>query len=262
MLKRRLIPTLFLKDGLMVRSESFEIHQVIGHPVTHVERMTQWDVDELIVIDISRNPDSYEIFREDQKFSGANDLLEFISNIAETCAMPLAFGGTIRTVDDVRRRIMNGADKVVVNTMVAESPDAVTQSAHIFGSQAIVVSVDYRGTGDDACVFTNSGKVAQQATPEEWARRAEAMGAGEVFLNAIDRDGKARGFDIETIERVSQAVRIPVIACGGAGHAGHFTACFKETQASGVAAGNIFHFTENAYPNIKRLLRSTRDDIR
>ena len=246
----------------MVRSQGFDTHQVIGHPLTHVTRMTQWDVDELIVIDISENANSYEIFRDDQKFKGAGDLLQFIASVAETCAMPLAFGGNIRSVEDVHARILNGADKITVNSMLVDAPAAVTEASRKFGAQAIVASIDYRMVEGEARTFTHLARRDQKVDPAAWARRAEDLGVGEILLNAVDRDGTGRGYDIETIARVAETVRVPVVACGGAGHQRHFKSCFDETKASGVAAGNIFHFTENAYPNIKRYLRTTRTDIR
>lgn len=246
----------------MVRSQAFSIHQIIGHPVTHVQRMTQWDVDELVILDISPNPNSYDIQREDQKWNGSKDLLDFISLIASTCAMPLSFGGTVRSLDHVGERIANGADKVVINSAMAENEALITQSAETFGSQAIIVSIDYRIVDGRARVFTHHAAIDQGVSPMEWARRAERLGAGEILLNAIDRDGTAQGYDIDIIAAVSDAVQIPVIACGGAGHQSHFRKVFDSTSASAVAAGNIFHFTENAYPRAKTYLRQHRNDIR
>lgn len=262
MLKRRLIPVLFLQNGLMVRSENFSEHQVIGHPVSHVERLTQWDVDELVILDISRDPNQYEIKRNDHKHKGSGNLLEFIERIAETCAVPLSFGGLVRSAEDVRVRIAHGADKVVVNSLMAENPEVISQAARQFGSQAIVVSIDYRSGGATPRVFTHHATRDSGVTPWDWARSAEELGAGEIFLNAVDRDGTARGYDIDTINRVVAAVEIPVVACGGAGHISHFRKCFSETGAAAVAAGNIFHFTENAYPRAKASLRDVFDDIR
>lgn len=262
MLKRRLIPVLFLQNGLMVRSEGFVEHQVIGHPVSHVERLVQWDVDELIILDISRTKDAYAIRRDDHKLKGSENLLQFIGKIAETCGVPLSFGGQVRTEEDVRTRIFYGADKVIMNTVMSESPEVIDRCAHIFGSQAIVVSIDYRIVDRRASVFTHYGSTDTGITPGDWARCAESLGAGEIFLNAVDRDGAARGYDIDTINAVVEAVEIPVIACGGAGHVSHFRKCFTETEASAVAAGNIFHFTENAYPRAKTNLRNVIHDIR
>lgn len=262
MLKRRLIPVLYLKDGWMVRSELFKIHQVIGHPVHHVERLVQWDVDELIVLDIGVGESTFEIPRDDYRVGGAKTLLEFISGIASNCRIPLTFGGRIRDLEDARIRIRNGADKVSVNTAATEEPALIGRIARAFGSQAVVVSIDYRMIDGEARVFADHASRDIGRDVVSWARQAEDHAAGEILLNAVDRDGTAKGYDLATTQAVSDAVEIPVITCGGAGHQRHFMQCFEATGASAVAAGNIFHFTENAYPRAKAFLRERRADIR
>lgn len=262
MLKRRLVPVLYLLDGWMVRSQQFSEHQFIGDPVLHVERMVDWDVDELIVLDIGRGGMTFEHHRQDYRHKPVVTLLDFIERIAVECSIPLTFGGRIRTVEDIRTRIQHGADKVAVNAMLADAPDTVTKAARTFGRQAIVASIDFRQVDSGPRVFLRHGSVDAGVRPAEWARRAEALGAGEILLNAIDRDGMAQGYDIDAINEVVAAVNIPVIVCGGAGHQRHFLECFEKTEASAVAAGNIFHFTENAYPRAKRFLGQQRQDIR
>ncbi len=263
MLKRRLIPVLLLQHGWMVRSELFRTHQVIGNPVVHVERMVQWDVDELIVLDISAGAATdFGHNRDDYREPGATDLLAFIRKIAAECRIPLTFGGRIRSLDDMGLRIQNGADKVTLNTAALDDPELIRRGAETFGAQAVVVSIDYRHGSDGAVVFRDNGRVNTGRALADWARSAEDHGAGEILVNAIDRDGVANGYDLETIAAIADTVRIPVIACGGAGHMRHFAKCFESTDASAVAAANIFHFTENAYPRAKRYLRGERDDIR
>lgn len=262
MYKRRLIPVLFLKDGWMVRSQDFREHQYIGDPVSHVERMKQWDVDELIVIDIGAGEMTFEHHRTDYRTKPVATLLDFISLIAVQCHMPLTFGGRIRSLDDVRVRIQNGADKVAVNAVLETDPAIIGDAARTFGSQAIVASVDYRITEDGPRVFMDHGHRRLDVTPDAWARRAAELGAGEILLNCIDRDGTARGYDCDTIDRVAAAVEIPVIACGGAGHQRHFLEVLQKTAASAVAAGNIFHFKEDAYPLAKAFLKGRLTDIR
>jgi len=262
MLKRRLIPVLYLLDGWMVRSQEFREHQYIGDPVLHVERMVDWDVDELIVLDIGRGEMNFEHHRRDYRHKPVVTLFDFIRRIALECCIPLTFGGRIRTVDDVRARIQHGADKVSVNAMLAEAPGEVTRAARMFGSQAIVGSIDFRRVEGGARVFLDHGGTDAGTNPVDAARRAEDLGVGEILLNAIDRDGTAQGYDLDAIRAVVEAVRIPVIACGGAGHQQHFLACLRDTDVSAVAAGNIFHFTENAYPRAKRFLAPQRSDVR
>ena len=246
----------------MVRSETFSIHQAIGHPVIHVERLVQWDVDELIVLDISTGAEEFDFGRDDTRLGGAADLLQFVNNIAADCQIPLTFGGRIRDIEAVHARIQNGADKITMNTALAEDPDLVSRVVRSYGSQAVVASIDYRMVEGRPIAFTHWGTHDTETDVVGWARRATDLGAGEVLLNAIDRDGTAQGYDLETIDAVAAAISVPVIACGGAGHQRHFLKCFEETRASAVAAGNIFHFTENAYPRAKAFLRGRRDDIR
>lgn len=262
MLKRRLIPVLFLREGIMVRSEGFQTHQHFGHPVSLVERMNEWDVDELIVLDISPDDADYTILRDDHKLKGASSLFKFINGIAAECTIPLAFGGRIRDFEGIRARIQNGADKVTLNSALADGMDLVTEGAHAFGSQAIVVSVDYRIVDGEARAFTHHATREVGAEVVDWARWSADAGAGEILLHAVDRDGSGRGYDLETIDRVADAVEIPVIACGGAGHPMHFLECFRGTKASAVAAGNIFQFTENAYPRAKKQLKEGGIDVR
>lgn len=262
MFKRRIIPVFYLQSGLLVRSEVFNIHQYIGHPVGHADRMTNWDVDELVILDISKDTATYEILREDQMFKGSRDLVDFIQKVANSASVPLTFGGGIRTFDDVRQRILHGADKVAVNTLLAEAPDVVSHAVRVFGSQAIVASIDYKVVDGEPMVYTGHGKTSTGIDAMEWARRAQDVGAGEILLNSIDRDGTARGFDVESIGAVVSSVDIPVICCGGAGHQSHFRKVLEQTDVAAVGAGNFFHFTENSYPRLKEYLRQSSNQIR
>jgi len=263
MLRRRLIPVLYLQHGWMVRSETFSVHQIIGNPVVHVERMVQWDVDELIVLDISAGEQSdFSHIRADYRDPGAPDLLAFIRKVAQQCRIPLTFGGRINTLEDVRTRIQNGADKITLNAAALQRPDFITEIAREFGSQAVTISIDYRMADDTRSVIARHLAADTGLDPIAWARQALDRGAGEIFFNAIDRDGLACGYDIGFIAEAAEGLSAPVIACGGAGHMRHFLECLEKTGASGVAAGNIFHFTENAYPRAKAFLRTKRDDVR
>lgn len=262
MLKRRLIPVLYLLDGWMVRSQNFSEHQYIGDPVLHVERMVDWDVDELIVLDIGAGEMKFDHSRHDYRHKPVTTLWEFIRRVAVECSIPLTLGGRIRSLDHIRERIQNGADKISVNAMLADAPNEVTRAAHVFGSQAVVASIDFRRVDGAARAFLGAGKVDAGMSAADWARRAQDLGVGEILLNAVDRDGTALGYDTEAISDVVTAVDIPVIACGGAGHQRHFLQCLEETDASAVAAGNIFHFTEGAYPRAKKFLGQKRNDVR
>lgn len=244
MLKKRLIPCLFLKNGFLVRSEGFQHHQLLGNAIHQVERFNAWEVDELIYIDISED-DYYDIRRDDMKIKNESDILKILEAISKTCFMPLTFGGRIRTLQDIYDRVSRGADKVTINTQALAEPSFITESSMVFGSQAIVVSIDVKLNPDGTYeVYSHHGKTPTGLHPVTWAKQAEEAGAGEIFLNSIDRDGMAGGYDTTLIRQVAEAVSIPVIACGGVGQFKHFAQGIHEGMADAVAAGNIFHFTE------------------
>lgn len=263
MLKRRLIPALFLKEGWMVRSENFSTHQFIGNPSVHVQRMVEWDVDELLVVNINRTKtDNFMHNRMDYPQTQVTDLFSFINSVASECRIPLTFGGQLRTAEEIRHVILNGADKVLVNTMLFDKPKDIEKSVKTLGSQAIVAGIDYKVEDGKAFVVRDNGQNMTKISVKEWARKAEEIGAGEIFLHAIDRDGKACGYDLDNIAETVNDISIPVIACGGAGHQRDFLDCFLETNSSGVAAGNIFHFTENSYPRAKKYLKEKGVNVR
>jgi len=260
-LKTRLIPCLLLKNGLLVRSEEFSLHQVVGNPIHQVERFNAWAVDELVYIDITREG-SHDLRRNDHKIKDSPELLDIVEAISRTCFVPLTFGGGIRTVDDVRARLAHGADKVTINTQAVETPDFIEEAARVFGSQAIIVSIDAKARdGDGWEVMTRWGKQATGLDAAEWARQAEQRGAGEIFLNSIDRDGMAGGYDLELIEAVAAATTIPVIACGGVGTFRHLADGVR-AGASAVSAANIFHFTEHSTQRAKKALVEAGIDVR
>ncbi len=261
MLKTRLIPCLLLKNGLIVRSEEFSFHQLVGNPINQVERFDAWAVDELIYIDITREGE-YDLRRDDHKVKARSDLLSIIEEVSRTCFMPLTFGGGIRTVDDIRARLAHGADKVTINTQAVETPEFITDAARTFGSQAIIVSIDVRRQGEREWeVFSRWGKYATGLDVIEWVREAERRGAGEIFLNSIDRDGMAMGYDLPLIQAVSGATGIPVIVCGGVGKFTHLVEGVR-AGASAVSAANIFHFTEHSTQRAKKVLAEAGVDVR
>ncbi|WP_044557183.1 imidazole glycerol phosphate synthase subunit HisF [Halobacteriovorax marinus] len=261
MLKTRLIPVLNIMNGLIVRSEDFITHQSMGNVVNQASRYNEWNVDELIYLDISREF-SYDLGRDDHKISRYSNIEEIIQRIAKVCFMPLAFGGGIKKIEDVDLRIKNGADKVIINTKALEDSSFITTISNKYGSQAAIVSVDYRIIDGQAMVFDNFGSIPTNKKLVDWCREIESYGAGEVFINSIDRDGKANGYDIENIAEVVDALKIPVIACGGAGIVDDFLELAEDTNVSAIAAGNIFHFTENAYPRAKKFLKREGINVR
>lgn len=263
MLKNRLIPVLFLKNGYLVRSENFTIHQKLGFPDTQVERYNTWNVDELIYIDISPE-DRYDIGRDDiGSCENYQSIIDIIKSVSLRCFMPLTVGGRIRSLEDIRIRMESGADKVVINTAAIEDNEFITLAAKEFGSQAIVVSIDaYRHESGIHEVFSHLGKNPTGLTCDAFAKIAEERGAGEIFLNSIDRDGSGAGYDIELIQKVVGATTIPVIACGGVGNYSDFSKALIEGGASAAAAGNIFHFKEMSYILAKNAMKRDGMNVR
>lgn len=253
MAKPRLIPVLLLKQGLLVRSQLFSIHQAIGNPMSTVRRLSNWNVDELVLLDISEH-DWHDLRRSDlqQSYSGST-ALDVLREVAKVCHMPLSFGGRICTIADVEARLNCGADKVVINSQALADPDFVSKAARRFGSQCVVVSIDAKREGEGRWqVYGAHGRVATGRPPAEWAARVEELGAGEIFLNSIDRDGTATGYDLDLIRSVTAATTLPVVACGGVGDVSDFPNAVLEAGAGAAAAANIFHFTELSYAHAKQ----------
>lgn len=226
MFTNRIIPVLFLMDGKIVRSERCSEFKVIGNPFDELARFDEWQADEVCYIDISRNGTGIDI--------------KLLHAIADRAFMPLTVGGNVRSLEDAARLIKNGADKVLIGRG-AKIPGLVESITDKFGSQAVVVSID-NGSADDAA-------------------DAERRGAGEIFLHARERDGCGDGYDLAAIHRVTGRIKLPIIAAGGVGTVSHFADGLR-AGADAVAAGNIFHFTENAYKNAKRYLRRLGYSVR
>jgi cyclase len=260
-LKTRLIPCLLLMNGQLVRSERFSLHQVVGNPIHQVERLNAWAVDELIYIDITREG-AHGAVRSDQKIKGEDELLDVLHAVSRTCFVPLTFGGRIHTVEDVRARLAHGADKVTINSAAVERPEFISEAAAVAGSQAIIVSIDAKAREDGGWeVHSHNGGEATGLDVVAWAMEAERRGAGEIFLNSIDRDGMGNGYDLALIEAVSEATRIPVIACGGVGRFKHMVDGVR-AGASAVSAANIFHFTEHSTQRAKKTLHDAGVPVR
>jgi cyclase len=261
MLKKRLIPVLLLQNGLLVRSELFKIHQVIGNPIFEVKRFNEWNVDELIYLDISRD-DHYDLRRDDHKIKGLNDPLSILEAVSKTCFMPLTWGGRIASVDDMRERFKKGADKITINSNALRNPGLIEEGANVFGSQAIVVSIDAMRRQDGTYeVFIDGGKTPTGIDPKAWARDAEAKGAGEILLQSIDRDGTGQGYDLDLISAVASVTTIPVIACSGVGRYEHYAEGIK-AGASAAAAANIWHFKELSDRGGKKAMAKAGIDVR
>jgi cyclase len=261
MLKTRLIPALFIKNGLIVRSEKFNYHQIIGNIVNEAQRYNEWNVDELIYIDISRET-SYDLGRNDHRVESYSNLQEMMTLISGVCFMPLCLGGGIRTLEQIDFLIKNGADKITLNTGAIENPGLIKEASLKYGAQAVVLSIDYKMAEGKPIIFSKFGSINTGILLTDWIKECEKQGAGELFLNTIEKDGMANGYDIENIGMVVESTGLPVIACGGAGDFYDFVDLAKQTKVSGIAAGNIFHFTERSYPRAKQLLKQNGINVR
>ena len=261
MIKQRLIPVLYIKNGLIVRSENFAEHKIIGNVVNEVKRYNQWNIDELVYIDISREK-VYDSRRDDHKIKRIKSIYEALRLIAKESFMPLCFGGGIRDLETIKYFLKNGADKVVVNTILHKKPDIIAKAIDIFGSQAIVASIDYRLVNGEMIFYMENGTEQIDKNLYEIAQHIQKLGCGEVFLTSIDNDGMGEGYDIESITKAVNEFSIPLVACGGAMNVIDFEAAARIDSLSGIAAGNMFHFTENIYPRSKDILKSKNLNFR
>jgi len=249
MLKTRLIPALLLKNGRCIKTIGFDKERDTGDPITAARVHDANYADELLFLDITASSEK----------RGA--LIDTISKVAEECFMPLTVGGGIRTIEDIRALLSVGADKVAITTAAVENPEFITQAAHRFGNQCIVVGIDVKFIDGKWQVFTHSGKERTNLQPTTWAKEAVKRGAGEILINSIDRDGTMKGFDLELIRNISREIRVPLIALGGAGKLSDFTECLN-AGASAVSAGSIFHFTDQAVVKVRMYLKNEGFTIR
>lgn len=242
MLKRRIAATLVVKDGVVVQSIGFRRYLPVGKPTIAVEFLNDWGIDEILLLDISATR------------AGSPPDFDMVRRAAARCRVPLTVGGGIAHLDHVRELMHSGADKVCFNQAALQQRDLLTRTAQLFGDQAVVVSID--------CVATDSGhRVYDYLTddvltdaPANLARQLQDLGAGEILVTAADRDGARCGFDVELVRSVCSAVTLPVICCGGAGSAEHFVEALRNTEASAVAAGNFFHYTEHSVTTVKAIV--------
>jgi cyclase len=232
MLKVRVMPTLLHKDFGLVKGERFHSWRRTGSAMQQIKVYNLREVDELVLLDITAS------------IKGRPPDYQLIDDLADDCFMPMTVGGGIRTIDHARGVLQVGADKVSINSAAVEHPELITQIADRFGSQCVVVSIDYKLHADGTReMFTYSGSKPTGLDPVSFAVMVQERGAGEILLTSIDRDGTFAGYDVECIRNVSEAVSIPVIASGGAGSYEDMSVAIIEGRASAVAAASIFHFS-------------------
>ena len=250
-LKVRLIPCLDVKDGRVVKGVQFVNLVDAGDPVEQAQAYDAAGADELMFLDITA---SHE---------GRGAMREVVARTADVCFMPLSVGGGIRSVEDARRLLRAGADKVSVNTSAVERPELVSEIAEEFGTQCVVVAIDARRRADGSAeVFTHGGRTPTGMHVVEWAQRAEALGAGEILLTSMDRDGTKAGFDTELTAAISDSVGIPVIASGGVGTLQHLVEGVTDGHADAVLAASIFHFDTHTIAEAKAVMTAAGVAVR
>ena len=250
MLKVRVIPCLDVKDGRVVKGVKFVDLVDAGDPVEAAAAYDAAGADELCFLDITASHENRDT------------IFDVVERTAARCFMPLTVGGGVRSVEDIRRLLKAGADKVSINTAAVTRRQFVAEGADKFGAQCIVVAIDAKQQNGRFAVYARSGSTAAERDAVEWAREAEARGAGEILLTSIDRDGTKIGFDCAMTAAVSRAVSIPVIASGGAGSLEHFVEVFTGGQADAALAASIFHYAETSVRHLKEHLRAHRIPVR
>ncbi len=250
MLKNRLIPVIVVKDKLIVQSFNFKRFLPIGKIKTAIEFFVNWDVDEIIILDI------------DASNQGRGPNLEVIKWASRECFVPLTIGGGICSIESIKNVLRAGADKVSINSYAMENPKFITDAAVYFGNQCITVSVDTMKVANDYNVFIKNGKIDTGLKVVDWVKKLERLGAGEILINSIERDGSREGYDLQLLNLVSSSVNIPVIACGGVGDMRHLASGIIEGNCQAVAAANIFQHTEHSTIAAKAMMNKLGAQVR
>jgi cyclase len=253
MLSRRIIPCLDVTAGRVVKGVKFQELRDAGDPVACAKAYDEQGADELTFLDITASSDNRAIMRD------------VVAATADQCFMPLTVGGGLRSVEDIRAMLNAGADKVSLNTAAIKTPDLVLHAARRFGNQCIVVAIDAkRDSGPEPRwrVYTHGGRHPTELDAVEWARSVVSLGAGEILLTSMDRDGTQAGYDLELTRRVSDAVEVPVIASGGAGALEHFADVLDQAHASAVLAASLFHFGTFTIAQVKTFLAARGIPVR
>lgn len=252
MISKRIIPCLDVKDGRVVKGVNFVNLKDAGDPVDIAEEYNKAGADEIVFLDITASYEKRDI------------MIDVVKRTSEKVFIPLTVGGGIRTVDDFRRILKAGADKISINSEAVKNPDLIKDAAKKFGSQCVVVAIDAKrksdGKGFD--VYINGGRVNTGYDVLEWAKKVESLGAGEILLTSMDADGTKNGYDIELTRMVAENVRIPVIASGGAGCKEHFKEVFLEAKADAALAASIFHYGELEINSLKSYLKDNNIPVR
>ena len=248
---KRIIPCLDMKDGRVVKGVNFINFVDAGDPVENAKFYESEGADELVFLDITASSDRRSI------------MLEVVKSVAEAINIPFTVGGGIRTIEDIELVLESGVDKISINTAAVENPQLISESAQKFGSQHIVVAIDVKQTDPNKwAVLLHGGRTFTDLNVIDWAKQAEALGAGEILLTSMDKDGTKSGYDIPITRAVADAVSIPVVASGGVGTIEHMYEAFIEGRADAVLAASVFHFREVSIPDVKKELNGRGIPVR
>jgi len=242
MLAKRIIPCLDVHAGRVVKGVKFKELRDAGDPVACAKAYDEQGADELVFLDITASSDERQIMRD------------VVEATASQCFMPLTVGGGLRNIDDIRKMLHSGADKVSLNTAAINDPKLIRDSAIKFGNQCIVLAIDAKKDGNSWRVFTHGGRNPTELDAVDWARKGVELGAGEILLTSMDADGTLAGYDTELTKAISEAVEVPVIASGGAGNLDHLVDVLEDGKADAVLAASIFHFGTYTIPQAKQHL--------
>jgi cyclase len=250
MLAKRIIPCLDVDKGRVVKGVKFQNLRDAGDPVEVAKTYEEQSADELVFLDITASAEERKI------------MIEVVQRVAETIFIPFTVGGGVSSLEDIRRLLSAGADKVSINTAAVKNPQLIYESAKRFGSQCIVVAIDAKRSERGWEVYIHGGRTPTGLDAVEWAKRVESLGAGEILLTSMDADGTKKGYDIELCRAVASAVSIPVIASGGAGTMEHFYEVFTKTNVDAALAASLFHFKEVSIPELKAYLKNKGVHVR
>ncbi|MFZ8862289.1 MAG: imidazole glycerol phosphate synthase subunit HisF [Thermocrinis sp.] len=250
MLAKRIIPCLDVDKGRVVKGVKFQNLRDAGDPVEVAKGYEEQSADELVFLDITASAEERKI------------MIEVVQRVAETIFIPFTVGGGVSSLEDIRRLLSAGADKVSINTAAVKNPQLIYESAKRFGSQCIVVAIDAKRSERGWEVYIHGGRTPTGLDAVEWAKRVESLGAGEILLTSMDADGTKKGYDIELCRAVASAVSIPVIASGGAGTMEHFYEVFTKTNVDAALAASLFHFKEVSIPELKAYLKNKGVHVR
>jgi cyclase len=244
MVRKRVIPCLLLKDGRMVKGKQFQNYRDTGNPVTAARIYNAQSVDELLFIDIDASNEE------------RTALIHVIEDVSKELFIPFCVGGGIRNIETIRTLLRAGADKVAICTAAVENPDFIREAVQTFGSQCIIVCIDFRREGEKYVVYTHSGNKKTNKDLISYVRELNDLNVGELLLNSIDRDGMMTGYDLDLLKEVTSLTQIPVIALGGVGKLTDFSSAFTFADVSAVSAASIFHFTDQSPIKVNFFLKS------